>query len=117
MPSNGRIIAQIRQVPFGVLAEAVPRLRPFNDVHTELRREFAAWVSRYPENFGSWQAAWNRWTRSAEGRPGRVRLTVPCTQCRGKRFTLRYGAPAACQTCLMRGKENINTPALWQRPT
>jgi hypothetical protein len=108
---NTVAIHQIHAISHDALAHAVPNLRPF-DIHHELRQEFAASTARQRNTYATWREAWNDWTRATARRPGTVQLSVRCTQCRGRSFTIRHGAALPCNVCLGRRRIHVHTAAL-----
>lgn len=98
-PANHQLATSVHQIPNASLSSAVPDL----DVFTggwELRRVFALWITAQPTTFNSWQEAWNAWTGASERQFGSISLTTQCPDCDGRLFTLRWGMPQPCTTCM-----------------
>lgn len=110
---NHALFNEIHRIPANHLALLLPHLTPFNDYAYAVRGEFARWLMGQFEDFGSWQAAWNRWVRAGVHRPGRLTLTTRCSECKGKGFSTRYPGRGACPKCWGRRQEHINTVALY----
>lgn len=94
------LVATIRRLRHNELLDAAPRLRA--DTLDDLRDDFALWCHRAAavQNFGSWQAAWNAWSRVSHLRPiGTVRVQPrTCPDCAGRRYSRRTFT--ACRTCI-----------------
>ncbi|MFV8142252.1 hypothetical protein ACNQR7_32195 [Mycolicibacterium senegalense] len=103
---NKRALANaIHAIPFQALATALPDFRPFNDVHYELRREFASWTLANRAEFDTWQDAFNAWAGATPNRPGRITLTVKCPRCHGRLYAIQHGRVGPCMNC--HGRRNI----------
>lgn len=107
------VVNTIHQLRFEDLAVLLPRLRPFNDYHHEVRRQFTRWALSQSVEFGSWQAAWNRWTGAGTNTPGSVSFYMKCVKCHGKRFSLQYGRMGACMDCRGQGQSLVRAAALY----
>lgn len=114
--TNREVAALISRIPSTRLASALPHLRPFDAIASDVRREFAAWAGGSRAAFTSWQEAWNDWTGAQPQRPGWVRLTVICPQCHGRTLAVHRGIPDLCRRCYGRRRLHIREVALWQRP-
>ena len=113
---NAELRHLISRIPHNTLAQALPHMRPF-DHGREVREAFLSWaVCQRAENFASWEAAWNRWTRATAQRAGQVSLTVTCPDCRGRGFGIRTGTAKLCTRCIGRRRTHIRTAALYQKP-
>lgn len=115
MYRNHAIVQQIHRLPEYVLANALPHLRPYRMIN-EVRNDFASWVAASRTNFGSWQNAWNTWTRATPHQPGRVDINIRCTDCHGRLFSTRRGILEPCTTCRGRRRIHLHSAAIWQQP-
>jgi hypothetical protein len=109
---------QIRQLPIGLLAQAFPKLRPFNrDEADDVCAAFTTWLSRHPEHQDSpWREAFNAWSGATPERVGHVQFARSrCPACYGRRFNRRG---AVCSLCIGgRGVPPVTTIVLHQSDT
>lgn len=117
MQTKAPLYHQLRALRLNDIAAATPFLKYPHHLH-DIRDEFTSWAvgASEREGFGSWQAAWNKWTRATSVRNGVIRLRAKCAACLGRGFDVRRvgrgkDGSVICAECRGHRMVNINTPA------